>query len=220
MFEKSTTELEPKPKQKLLRCKSTVHIATLNVWTLNRIRQPPDMTASVVEHNIGILCIQENWYYHSQVEIKYHETGNGWTFFSASTWKNSMNAIIGGKGMVFSRLALKSLNSIEKIQSRGMVAAFTGKPRITIICYSSTHASDETDLITFYNEISSLIRSIPKHNVPIIGGEMNAQIGKDENNKFFSYISPNRNWEHLTKVSLENRLTCLKTKFQKRKGKL
>ena len=33
MFEKSATELKFKPKLKLLKCKSTVHIATLNVRT-------------------------------------------------------------------------------------------------------------------------------------------------------------------------------------------
>ena len=51
-FKKSTTE--PKPKPKLLTCKSTVHIVTFNVKTLNRLKQLP-----AVEHNIEIICIQE-----------------------------------------------------------------------------------------------------------------------------------------------------------------
>ena len=42
----------------------------------------------------------------------------------------------------------------------------------------------KTDLIHFYNELSSLVRSIPKHNVLVIGRDMNAQIGKNVNNKF------------------------------------
>ena len=46
---------------------------------------------------------------------------------------------------------------------------------------------------------------------------MNAQIGKNVNNKF---SLSNRNGEHLTDFTLENRLTCLNTEFQKRKGKL
>ena len=44
---------------------------------------------------------------------------------------------------------------------------------------------------------------------------MNAQIGKNVNHKFSLHNSSNRNREHL-----KNRLTCLITKFQKRKGKL
>ena len=55
-----------------------------------------------------------------------------------------------------------------------MVAIFSGNPSTTIISYYSlTSASDETDLITFYNELSSLVRSIPQNNVLIIGGNMN-----------------------------------------------
>ena len=49
---------------------------------------------------------------------------------------------------------------------------------------------------------------------------MNAQIGKDENNKYCLHNLSNRNGEHLTKFSLENRIICLNTKFQKRKGKI
>ena len=60
-----------------------------------------------------------------------------------------------------------------------MVATFKGNPSTTrISCYSSTNASDETDFDSFYNEPSSLVCSIPKHNILIIGGDMNAQIGK------------------------------------------
>ena len=80
--------------------------------------------------------------------------------------------------------------------------------------------SEETDLITIFNELSSLVQSILKHNVLIIGGDMNAQIGKNINHKFSLHNSSNRNGEHLTDLTLENRLTCLNKKFQKRKRKL
>ena len=44
-----------------------------------------------------------------------------------------------------------------------MVATLNGNPSATIIsCYSPTNVSEETDLVTFYNELSSLVRSIPK----------------------------------------------------------
>ena len=67
---------------------------------------------------------------------------------------------------------------------------------------------------------SSSIMSYPpllilKHNVLVINGDMNAQICQNVNHKFSLHNSSNRNMEHL-----ENRLTCLNTKFQKRKSKL
>ena len=68
--------------------------------------------------------------------------------------------------------------------------------------------------------IFSLVHSILKHNVLIIGGDMNALIGKNVHNKFSLHNLSNRNVEHLTDFPLENGLTCLKTKSQKRKRKL
>ena len=123
--------------------------------------------------------------------------------------------------MLIGPWALKSLNKIEKIQSRMMVAMFNGNPRAIIIsCYSPTNVCEETDLIAFYDELSSLVRNILKHNVLIIGGDLNAQIGKNINHKFSLHDLSNRNGEHLTDFTLENRLTCLNTNFQKREGKL
>ena len=42
------------------------------------------------------------------------------------------------------------------------------------------------------------MRSIPKHNMLIIGGDMNAQIGKNGNNKYSLHNTSNRNGQHLT----------------------
>ena len=97
-----------------------------------------------------------------------------------------------------------------------MVATFNGNPSATIIsCYSPTNVSQETELITYYDELSSLVRSVPKHNIFIIGGDMNAQIGKNENNKYSLHNMSNKNGQHLRDFMIENRLTCLNTNYQK-----
>ena len=117
--------------------------------------------------------------------------------------------------MLIGPQALKSLNSIEKIHPRMIVATFNGNPRATIIsCYSPTNVSEETELV------ASLVRSIPKYNILIIGGDMNTQIRKNGNHKYSLHNSSNRNRQHLTDFKIENRLTCLNTNFQKREGKL
>ena len=75
-----------------------------------------------IDNKIDIICMQEHRYIHSK-DIEYHDTSNGWAFVSASAsaWKNSVNATIGGVGMLIGPQAQKSLNSIEKIQLRMMV---------------------------------------------------------------------------------------------------
>ena len=81
-------------------------------------------------------------------DIKYHETGNGWSFVTVSAWKNFVNAAVGGVGLLIEPRALKTLNSIEKIQPRMMAATFNGNPRATIISsYSPTNVSEETELV-------------------------------------------------------------------------
>ena len=217
VFEKSATELK---RPKLLKCKQTLQIAIFNVRTFNRIGQLPELIASAVEHKIDIICIQEHRCTHTK-DIKYHETGNGWSLVTVSAWKNSVNATVGAVELLIGPRALKILNSIEKIQPRMMAATFNGNPRATIIpCYSPTNVSEETELVTFYDELSSLVRSIPKHNMLVIGGDMNAQIGKNGNNKYSLHNTSNRNGQHLTDFMLENRLACLNTNYQKREGKL
>ena len=59
------------------------------------------------------------------------------------------------------------------------------------LTFSPTNISEETDLITFYNELSSLFRCIPKH---IIRGDMNALKGKNVNNTFSLHIVKQK-WE-------------------------
>ena len=216
VFEKSATELN----QKLLKCKQTIQIATFNVRTLNRIGQLPELTASAVEHKIDIICIQQHRYTHTE-DIKYHETGNGWMLVTVSAWKNSVNASVGGVGMLIGPRAQKTLNSIQRIQPRMMVATFNGNPKAAIISrYSPTNVSEETELVTLYEELSSLVRSIQKQNLLVIVGDMNAQIGKNRNNKYSLHNTSNRNGQHLIDFTIKNRLTCLNTNFQKREGKL
>ena len=196
VFEKSATELI----QKLLKCKETIQIVTFNVRTLSRIGQLPELTASAVEHKIDIICTR---YTHTE-DIKYHETGNGWMLVTVSAWKNSVNASVGGVGMLIGPRALKTLNSIERIQPRMMVTTFNGNPKATIIsCYSPTNVSEETELVTFDKELSSLVRSIPKHYLLVIGGDMNAQIGKNRSNKYSLHNTSNRSVNNTTAVILK-----------------
>ena len=103
-----------------------------------------------------------------------------------------------------------------------MLASFNGNPYTrTVSGNSSTNVSNETDIIIIiiYNQLSFLVRHVPKHNVLIIGGDTYAHINKDGNNKFCLRDLLNRNEIYQADFSLENRLSCLNTKFQKRKGK-
>ena len=118
--------------------------------------QLPELTTSITEHNLNFICIQEQRHCHSKLEIKYHDTGNCQTFASLYAWKNSVNAVIEAFLQLLSPRVLKSLNSIEKIQPKMILASFNGTFFITIIsCYSPTNASDEIDIVHNYQSLRS-----------------------------------------------------------------
>lgn len=117
----------------------------------------------------------------------------GWTFISVLTWKISIGATIGGVDVPFSTLALKSINSIQEIEPRIITANFMGNLTTTIVkfsCYSPTNSSDEDNTLQFYQSLSSLEKLVSKHNLLIMGGEMNAQMGRVDTHKFVYHASP------------------------------
>ena len=145
-----------------------------------------------------------------------------WRLLTCSAWKNTVNAAIGGIGMLLREDIYNTLSSIEKISPRIMTATFQGNPQTTIItCYSPTNVNDETETERLYADLSSLTRQILKHNVLIISGDCNAQLGQNDNGNFpYSlHQNTNRNGNMLKNYILENNLKCLNTHFQKRRGK-
>jgi len=100
-----------------------------------------------------------------------------------------------------------------------IVANFNGNPATTIIsCYSPTNVVDEDSVAKFFVDLSSLVRSIPKHNLLLIGRDFNAKLSNEENNIF--HHTTNRNGKLFPDFALENQLQILNTKLKKKKGKL
>ena len=128
---------------------------------------------------------------------------------------------MGGVRILLNPHALKSLNSIERTLPIIMCATLISNLCTMIVsCFlSPTNTSYELDFTTFYNGLSSLAQHIPKHNVLIISGDINAQTGKNKNNTFCLHNLPIRNGAYLADFSLKNNLSHLNTKFQKREGK-
>ena len=93
--------------------------------------------------------------------------------------KTLANVAIGCIRMLLSLCTLTLLNSKEKTQPRMICATFNVNLCSTIIsCYCPTNASDEINITTFFDGLSSLAQHIPKHNISIISRDMDAQIGR------------------------------------------
>ena len=71
----------------------------------------------------------------------------------------------------------------EEPKIRIIYATFDSNFSKTIVSVNSfNNIRDKSDIITFYNKLSSLARHIQNHNVLIIDWDMIAEIGKNENN--------------------------------------
>ena len=79
--------------------------------------------------------------------------------------------------------------------------------------------SDEVDVDDFYNNLSTLTRHVPQHNFLILGGDMNAQLGKSDGYKYSYHDTSNRNGKKLHDFVKENDLFCLNTKYQHKMGR-
>ena len=67
-----------------------------------------------------------------------------------------------------------------------------------------------------YNELSFLVWQIPKYNVLILDGEINAHVKKVENDESGLDNSSSSPGKNAVEFTFENKLVWLITKFQKR----
>ena len=168
-------------RHNFVHCKISSQISTFNARTLTSESQISELTCAAIESKQDISCIQENRHYHPNDTLKHHDLGDNWLLATGSCWKNNINASVGGVGILLSPRAQKTLSNIEIISPRIIIASFNGNPRASIICcYSPTNCSNEQDIKIFYDELSSLIRQIPKHHVIILAGDFNAKLGQEK----------------------------------------
>ena len=86
-------------------------ICIINIITVN-CKERKGRNAK--KHLTHVTCVQKHRLYQENENLKYHEVSKGWTLFISLEWKNSMNATIGGVGVLLNSYAMKSLNIIEK----------------------------------------------------------------------------------------------------------
>ena len=203
-----------------MKGKKDIFIAAFNVQTLQKEGKIPELIASADSTKHDIICIQEHRFIHEEFPTKEHIFGS-WRLITCSAWKKSVNEATGGTRMLFSPQAYNALISAEMITPRIMIATFNGNPQTTIIsCYSLTNVSDETKVETFYEDLISVTRQVPKHNILIIAGDLNAHLGQLDGFKYAYHTQTNRNGSKLKDYINDNNLLCLNTKYQKRTGQL
>lgn len=83
----------------------------------------------------GIIYLQEHRFLYEDLATKDEQMFRNSRLVTSSTWKNSVNAVNGGVGMLLSPQAYNALANVEMITSRLMVATLNGIPQTTVVSY-------------------------------------------------------------------------------------
>ena len=220
-LKKHATGTRTKTKDQLIACRSVTKISFFNVRTLSNDKNLFKLVHNAQQQNITVICIQDHRNYHPDIEVNHKMIGNDWQLITCSAEKNRQNASVDGVGFLINPQAYKSVTKITKINSQIIKATIDGNPMTTVTsCYSTTNACEEQQRQDFYTSLSECTRAIPKHNISIIGGDMNAKVcpadckGNSFNRK------TNANGQALLSLLDECDLAVTNTRFRKRNGKL
>ena len=95
-----------------MKAKRDIKISTSNTQTLQKIIKIPELITSAETIGQDIICIQEHRVIHADILIKEKPYGN-WKLITCSAWKNSVNASIGGIGLLVNSKKLDNYGHIK-----------------------------------------------------------------------------------------------------------
>jgi len=88
-------------------------------------------------------------------------------------------------GLLLTKTAHQSLLEWESISDRLLRARFHSRfQEVTIIqCYAPTNQADDDMKETFYAQLQSALDKVPKRDITLMMGDMNAKVGRDNSGR-------------------------------------
>ena len=149
------------PSNKILRCNAKHIFSTFNARTLAPVGRLDELLFCCEQYSTEILAIQEHRFYHPDEPIRTTMHGNH-QLITSSCCKYSINASVGGIGVLLSAKVKDCLTLAESISPRIMLLEFSGNPKLTVICvYSPHNESPEEDVDQFYSDLRSVLDRAP-----------------------------------------------------------
>ena len=207
----------------ILSPKFTTYIGTFNTRTLIDQNKRSELAHLFEMRGVHILSIQEHRIIHIDEPIQITALTPKTYMLTSSAWRNTANAAVGGVGIVMTKNAYQTITEIKSISPRILSVTFNGNPKCTVIStYSPTEVADEETVKEFQSELSRSVNRLPQHNMVIIAGDLNAHLGRrnDEDKCWYFHTRTNSNGSFLRDTAMETGMEITNLRFQKRKGKL
>ncbi|KAI0233499.1 hypothetical protein LSAT2_016251, partial [Lamellibrachia satsuma] len=167
-------------------------------------------------YKVELLCVSEaRW-----IDSGKRTLSSGHTILYSGRTDNQHR---GGVAIIVTRKVEKTLLEWKPINDRLLKARFNSKfAKLTVIaCYAPTEDAEEEIKDEFYDQLEEEIRTIPRHDVLMVVGDLNARVGKENTGKEramgtegFGCI--NNNGERLSDLCVENNLVIGGTLFKHR----
>lgn len=119
-------------KSRLLKFKKASLASTWNFRTVSSQNNKGKVTGSAEKYGIDIVCIEEHHIFQYSVYIKHHDMEKKWVLLTGSAQKALNHTEIRSVGLLMNSKACKSLNSVQTVSPRIMLASFNGNLEVTI----------------------------------------------------------------------------------------
>lgn len=151
-----------------------LNFATWNVRTLNYPGALRSLIMELTKYDIQVAAIQETrWKENNMFSSKNYQ------IYSSG---NTEDKHVHGTAFIVSKQYNNNILSFNPISQRISTLRLKGRfHNITFInIYAPTEVSEETTKDDFYGKLDSVFNGVPKNDIKIVLGDMNAQIGKEE----------------------------------------
>ena len=163
----------------MLSAKTTTKIATWNVRILYQTSKLAHFIKKFENYNLAILGV---------TEMRWTESGNIKKKDATILYSGPEELHQKGVGIILNEEAEKALIGWKPVNDRIITARFQSRHTKTtaVVIYAPTEEAEEEEKDNFYDQCQDVFNEIPKHDMVLLLGDMNAQV--DSNRQGLEHV--------------------------------